>query len=439
MVLHPGNASSVATQDQEELEVNIEELIYSVTLACAYLLLALVSSFQLGKIIFNRHNLASFQVLFVILSFLWTTNRAVFFCINVEYTPRSLFAMLWIADDLELTTYVLVAVFYIHWIKHEDARGPSPSAMTRKIRCLVTLVYAALVFCIFTKTIVMIAWCNGASCTWATDGEDSLYEHMFDTLLTFGYVGLFLSFSWIFVMVQLRLHKQRNAGEGRVREQLSRHGIHDNTMVGRKLMMIFWVIFTTQAIYACVRQAGYWNIEIGVDDDNHKKFGFPVFLSLILWEIVPTSLVLWVFRSIPSTNAAGCTFWSKRRQDYHPDYSSDIRTQPRPQRSKRRSHRRGRASKDSELSVSQYQQVYSSTSQVWSSSLRYSPPVLNNQAAQCLEESPWSSSTVLVQPRKEKRFKSQNLAPESITPSQLKVPDASKPETGAKEVNSTME
>jgi len=435
MVLHPVNASSVAALEQEVLELSIAELVYSATLACAYLLLATVSSFQLGKIIFNRHILASFQVLFVILSFLWSTNRAVFFCINIEYTPRSLFAMLWIADDLELTTYVLVLVFYIHWIKNEDARGPTPCAETRRFRLVVNIVYAVVVVCMFTKTIVMIAWCRGVSCSWATNGEDCLLENMFDTFLTFEYCSLFLLFSWIFVSVQRRIYRQRNTAEGLVREQLSRHGIHDDSMVASRLMMTFWVIFTTHTIYVCVRQAGYWNIEISVDKHNHKKFGFPVFLLLILWEIIPTSLVLWVFRSIPTTNAAGCTCWSKKQNNYHGDYSSDFKPLPRPKRSKRISRRGGRSSSDSGLTLSHSQKWYSSSSQVWSSTLRYSVPLL---PAQGLDDSPWNSSTILVQPRKEKRSYAQNLAaPDSIPPSLLKVPDASIPKS-AQELKFTM-
>jgi len=405
--------------NQEAVEATKAESIYSLTLACTYSLLAMISSFQLGKIIFNRHNLASFHVLFVSLSFLWTTNRAVFFCTDVEWTAKSFFAMLWIADDLELTTYVLLLVFYIYWIQDEDASSSTPSAETRRVRLVVNVVYGGVVFCMFTKTIVMIAWCHGESCKIPSGGKDSLFEHWFDTFLLIWYTGLFLLYSWIFVMVQGRLCRQRSKDDER--EQFSRHGTYENRMVGVRLMMTFWVIFATHMVYSCVKKVGLWNIEISVDSNSRKKkIKISMFLLLILWEIVPTSLVLWVFRSIPSTNVAGCTFWSKNWHHYPGDYSSD-RTWPRKQRGKKKTHRRGRASSDSELTLSQSQVFYSSNSLVWSSSLRYSPPMLNNPAAQCLDETQWNSSPNVV--RKEKRLYAQNLAPDRISPNQLKVPE----------------
>lgn len=121
--------------------------------------------------------------------------------------------------------------------------------------------------------------------------------------------------------------------------------------------MAFWVIFATRMIYVCAAQAGMWELQISIDDSSCKQFGVSVFLLLILWEILPTSMVLWCFRSIPSTNAAGCGFWKWR--DYQGDYSSDHRYLPQPHPRWRNSIRNRNDSSDSALTINQSPILYS--------------------------------------------------------------------------------
>merc|ERR1711974_150355 len=59
---------------------------------------------------------------------------------------------------------------------------------------------------------------------------------------------------------------------------------------------------------------------ITVDSDNRKTVGVASFFVLCLWELVPTIMVLWCFRSIPPTNDSIC--WCFQDRNYEQDYES---------------------------------------------------------------------------------------------------------------------
>merc|ERR550534_2295453 len=90
-------------------------------------------------------------------------------------------------------------------------------------------------------------------------------------------------------------------------------------------MMTFWLIFLSRLIYLFASKAHVWILYITVDANNNKSFGVYVFVLLIIWEIFPTTMILWCFRSIPATNVGGCSCWFWSNANYLDDYSSDVR------------------------------------------------------------------------------------------------------------------
>lgn len=314
----------------DNTKASLWQMIMCLVLASCYAGLAFFSSFQLFKIIFYRHNCASFQVPFVILSFLWTSIRAIFFGLNLNFTQQAEFGVFWVTNDLELTMYILIVLFYIYWIQDEDAKRLTLSVNTSRFRLVIKISFIILVLFMFTKTFVMLSQCDDVNCEQESEGQGRHLQHVTYYFRAFEYLTLLLVYTFIMVLIQHRRRKLRvSKSENRVMEGLSRHGTLKNTIVGRKFMMMFWLIFASRFLFFFVTQGKVWTLDIALDVNLHKLFSTYVFILLILWEIFPTSIVLWCFRSIPSTNAGGCKclFW--KNENYLEDYSSDVRYKPK--------------------------------------------------------------------------------------------------------------
>jgi len=281
-----------------------------ITLAMGFLCLSLFSSFHLAKITLYGHNPFSFHVVFGVLTFLWTTIRALFFGLNLKISKSSRFLLYWLPSDLEWAVYLLILVFYVYWIQDEDALALTPSRNAKRIRLFVNIVYIALCLASFLKTIVLDAGCADSSTSWDTETHGSY------SFLTFQYVCLCLFYSWILISIQMRRRKLRRT----IWDRLPKHGTLSNTMVGRRYMLTFWVIFASRMVYNWFVQVNFWKIKISIDSYNRKSVDFTASFFLCLWEIVPTVMVLWCFRSIPPTNDSFCWCW--QGENYDQDYEA---------------------------------------------------------------------------------------------------------------------
>jgi len=308
-----------------DTKANFGQMVMCMILACCYLGIAFFSSWQLAKIIFYRHNCASFQVPFVMLSFLWTSIRAIFFGLHLKLSQKALFGIFWVTNDLELTMYYLIVVFYIYWIKDEDAERRL-SLNTKRFRLGLQIMWGILVLVMFIKTFVTLSLCEDSGCN--TETGDAAHVQKFTYFVrAVEYLILAVVYTFIMILIQYRRRKLRiSAFEIRVRDGLTRHGTLKNTVVGRKLMTMFWLIFTTRCIFYFASTNGkVWTLDITMDENQNKRFGIGVFILLFLWEILPTVMVLWCFSSIPTTNAGGCSclFWGN--PNFIGDYESDGR------------------------------------------------------------------------------------------------------------------
>jgi len=284
-----------------------DEDIYCIVIAVGYLCLSLLSTVHLSKIILYGHNPFSFHMLFGVLTFLWTVLRAIFFGLDLDLSEQALFLLYWIPLDLEWAVYLLILVFYIYWIQ-DDALMFRPSRRKKRLRVLLNLVYVFLVIASFVNTLAFDD-CAYTSCDWNKLNIESNF------FVIFQYVSLCLIYTGVLILIQIRRCKQRSSRS--LKEEVSKHGTLNNTIVGRKYMFVFWVIFTGRLIYHCGLQAHLWNVEIVIDQENRKSLTITSLAFLCLWELVPTAMVLWCFRSIPTNhNHCVCCMGKNYSADY---------------------------------------------------------------------------------------------------------------------------
>jgi len=285
------------------------EDVWCLGISGGYLCLFLFSSFHLGKIICYGHNPFSFQVLFVILTSLWTTIRVVFFGLNLELASRYLFLLYRIPSDLQWAVYLLILVFYLYWIQDEDALVLASTRNAKRTRTIINVVYIVLILMSFTQTVLLFVNCMYTSCDWSTLTAGSIDFELFQ------YVCLCIVYTVVMILVQIRRRKQTKG----FWERLPKHGTLKNTMVSRKYMYALWFIFTSRMIYYWVVWFNVWRIDIQLHADNTFNLGFTAFILMFIWEFVPTFMVLWCFRLIPTTN--NCLCW-KSKSDYAADYDA---------------------------------------------------------------------------------------------------------------------
>mmetsp|Transcript_38930 Transcript_38930/g.63350 ORF Transcript_38930/g.63350 Transcript_38930/m.63350 type:complete len:197 (-) Transcript_38930:952-1542(-) len=92
----------------------------AIALALLYSILSLSSLVQVSRIIFNGHNLGSFQAIFLFLVFLWMTLRAFFFAADFDLPNIVVVLILWLPYTLQFTTFSLILVFYAKLFYQQD-------------------------------------------------------------------------------------------------------------------------------------------------------------------------------------------------------------------------------------------------------------------------------------------------------------------------------
>jgi len=284
---------------------------YCLALAGGYLCLVLFSSFHLSRIALYGHNPLSFQALFGVLTFFWTTMRVIFFGLNIRLSEAALFLLYWFPGDLQWAVYLLIVVFYLYWIQDEDALMLAPSRNAKRVRTLINWAFVTLCVASFIKTFIILDIGKTSSHSWSSLNCGS------HVVGTFQWLTICLVYTWIMISVQMRRRAQEQVNV----DCSPTHGILNNTIIGTKYMIVFWLILTSRMVYHWLLQYQLWTLKISIEEDNSKTIGLTAFIFLILWELVPTLMVLWCFRSIPSTEYNLCVCWHGR--NYHRDYDYD--------------------------------------------------------------------------------------------------------------------
>merc|ERR1719319_734935 len=267
--------------------------------------------------------------------------------------------MFWLPSDLENAMYGLIVVYYVLWL--QDEYWPHPSKGKRRVQKLVVLLYIISIMASFIITVSMLIQCKTHYWTPSSASVDEVWMNAF----TFQFLALSVVLTWLCIAIQMRRREQRIKAHTKpllhdkhvlrmddlLVSQTYNHGVNKFTMVGRRFMLVIWVVVVSRTIYYCARRAGEWNMDIDIDASNNKIFRVQVFICLILWEVIPTSMTLFIFRRIPTTSATtGCgpCCCPQERKQFSGDYF-DHSINYKPNRKRRRHNGSTNSSFDSTI------------------------------------------------------------------------------------------
>jgi hypothetical protein len=265
-----------------DLDLNSTLTLIMVT---AYCLLALVSIFQLVRIVYYRHPLKSFQAWFLVILLLWSVLRAAFF-LGGQEMPDPVFTLVyWLPVDLQFMTFSLLVVFYA-FLLHQ--------AQWEQRRVLFFGAFAVVNVSVVAITSIYVALaCRTGECilTTALNRMHHLFMASQFTVLVFVY-GVYGWRLW------------------RTSSDATALGFPAQTVPCSITFLTLgaWVVFVSRWIYnilVSIDQSRFaMTLEYGDDGliDVHPK----AFLLLVWWEIIPSLLVLVFFRSIPATPNGLC-------------------------------------------------------------------------------------------------------------------------------------
>mmetsp|Transcript_23390 Transcript_23390/g.37576 ORF Transcript_23390/g.37576 Transcript_23390/m.37576 type:complete len:418 (+) Transcript_23390:181-1434(+) len=259
----------------------------AIALALLYSILSLSSLVQVSRIIFNGHNLGSFQAIFLFLVFLWMTLRAFFFAADFDLPNIVVVLILWLPYTLQFTTFSLILVFYAKLFYQQDwpANRPVIWGLFSVANCFA-----------FGLTLGVIAKSCSKECD-PDEAEDNLFSR------TIGIAYLLLTVIYSYFGVALVSHSR------------SRKILLPNIQGPCKLAVVTalaWTTFLTRGIYDIMKTYGFFVLNIVYSP--RLEIDFPSFILYFCWEILPTFIILYYFRNIPSSRESRRWFKAVQRR-----------------------------------------------------------------------------------------------------------------------------
>jgi len=253
------------------------------------LVLVLFISLQLGRIVYYRHKLRSFQVGFLVQCFFWGLLRALFFLLLdfISNTNWLLLIIYWLPINIQYSTFSLLVVYYaylnpIHEVKAE----------MRKFK----RVYIS----VWLTTNVLFLLGSIAGIILGVIYHDP-YEDEPDWLSAVH--GYFTGGVFLVLVVVLAYH-------GFKIFQLMRHGPRSKLLAKVSLSkillvtVVLFLLFTSRCAYEFTMAVGVKSLTVS---SGMVKEGLFTFVGLCAWEIIPTILVLVLFGNVNSTTLGACS------------------------------------------------------------------------------------------------------------------------------------
>eukprot|EP00941_MAST-03F_sp_MAST-3F-sp1_P004003 g4003.t1 len=266
-----------------------------IVICIVYMILWLTSISLMARIIYYRHRFLSFQGCFLLIVFLWTGLRVLFWMdtktTNPKYIPMSL-AIYWVPNLLQFTMFSLLATFYakiLHFAKWRKKR--------------------ANVFCCFLASNILFTVVTGI---WLAliylDNQVKTLRDLYREIdfcyslfsgIVFGTLMVVVStFAW-------RVYKMRMQHRMTIQQPFA----STSAMAG--LTFLVFLVFMTRCAYGFLQAAGGWilfPVPVAPRGDRLtpcvrgvRLVDYPTFVLLLVWEVLPTVAMLIFFRRIPKS------------------------------------------------------------------------------------------------------------------------------------------
>jgi hypothetical protein len=236
-----------------------------IVITILYLALCGASFVQMARILVNWHSVWGFHFPFLLLCFAFGVLRVAFFVYNQASSELLTSFLFWSPINVQFAAFTLVVVYHANVLYKrtwEDIR--------KTVYCVYLLVN--MLTLIVTCSILL-------TCTAMTTERERKYHLCLAIqflLLTIAYCGC----------GQLLSHVPRSS------MSVEKPQIVSTTRVAA-------VVFATRAAYNCLAAMDIFSLEFGPTSKPLPLLNVYVFTCIVLWEIVPTVVVLWLFRDIP--------------------------------------------------------------------------------------------------------------------------------------------
>lgn len=258
-----------------------------VALGSIYLLLMLASLLQLGRIVYYRHRLASFQCAFLAAAFVWLALRVVFWFAASPSWP------LWITDLVyvlptvcQCATFGLLVLYLAKLLDKRRFRARtdvllSGYAMANLVMLAMTVLFAGMQQ-------------NARAGNSRTAQQSKRYLERIFYVSSAVYFGLLTIVAAYYVRMIRRARSHAAT-------------IRSSTRFVTVTAAVFVVVLSRCVFDIVMAVGGVWSVHVYYVNSGHRKRLSPAaFCLFILWEVVPTLMVLVYFRHIPRTNVRIC-------------------------------------------------------------------------------------------------------------------------------------
>jgi hypothetical protein len=287
-----------------------------VAVSCLYGVLIVATVFQIGRILYYRHKLVSFQVGFLVLCFFWMALRigacVALVCLWDNYPDWAYIALFSLPANLEFATFSLLVLFYASVIKKNLDKQQWEKG--HRVGFTVAFTVSNIAF-----LCIQIAWIAYVLVELGVLSP-AQFDVEFNRLQTIRAAYTAVAFALLTVLLSIysfRLKSVLSSGQGSMPFQAK---ATSNTQVLGLTFTLLFLFFTRSLFDVLTAATSKVSIIFGPGGTSGDHVWF--FITSLAWEIVPTFLVLMFFRSIPRTKVpmsfGRSKFVNKRPYSYAP-------------------------------------------------------------------------------------------------------------------------
>jgi len=270
-------------------------------IAVCYAILCVMSAIQLLRTICYQHKIMSFRFGFLLVCFIWTSLRMVFwFFVRLSEWP------IWVSTTIyflpgacQVATFSLLILFYAKLVHRHHWKGLKTFFTTFCIFSNLVMIVLTFMFCGLLHRMHPI---SGESQQGAADSDERIQAAAVLTKLYYVCSSLFFGTLSLMAVYYIRkLSKVRALQQGSSREEL---------LVTSLAFMIFLTrcVFDFMASFDSMGQ--YFRHQIVENPLDHvKQMEGSTFFLVFLWEICPTLMVITYFHHIPPTQVPLFMTW----------------------------------------------------------------------------------------------------------------------------------
>eukprot|EP01125_Pyxidicula_operculata_P019860 TRINITY_DN721_c7_g1_i1.p1 TRINITY_DN721_c7_g1~~TRINITY_DN721_c7_g1_i1.p1 ORF type:complete len:377 (-),score=23.79 TRINITY_DN721_c7_g1_i1:169-1299(-) len=250
---------------------------YSFALSVLYVLLAIITLFQISRILYFRHSIFHYQFGFLVFNFVWSVLRFSFWLIVPIESDLIEFVLQGIALQIQFSTFTMLVLFYSQLIYKADGSWHHYQKRAFVIYTLVNLLF----LCAFLGTVIVSAV------------NDELKQEA-DNVNAFIVSIMYLILSLAMAVFGWKLHKLVSTLT--IKVPFLRSSAHI-TIVS----FILVSVFISRAIKDFLTGLDIGSLDVPNDPSASDTLAVEIslFVMMFLWEIIPAATVIFLFWRIP--------------------------------------------------------------------------------------------------------------------------------------------